>query len=231
MGRGSWRGIYPQRWAAVAVAAGGFSGAMQPERWQAEATLPAEYAQAVGHTPVWLFHGSEDDIVVPPQSELMYEALRQAGTPVRLWVFQGLKHDCWTRAYGEAELPRWLLAHRLEAKAAAMETAERLVIPLHPPAIKLAVALLEGLVGEYRDGKGHLTATVYRQGEQLYERNPYGQVMELAAESPGVFFYPNGSSVTRLTTERDGQGHVTALVYRDDRHEERWEKQNATTSR
>ena len=24
----------------------------------------------------------------------------------------GLKHDCWTRAYDEPELPRWLLAHR-----------------------------------------------------------------------------------------------------------------------
>ncbi len=232
-GYGSWElaRLYPRRWAAVALAAGGVFWSYQPERWKQEATLPAEYAQAVARTPMWLFHGSEDDIVVPRQSELMYEALRQAGAPVRLWIFQGLKHDCWTRAYGEAELPRWLLAHRLEAKAAAMETAERLVIPLHPQAIKLAGSLLEGLVGEYRDGKGHLTATIYRQGEQLFDRNPYGQVMELAAESPGMFFYPNGTSTTRVSTERDAQGHVVALVFRDDRHEERWEKQTAAAGR
>ena len=233
-GYGAWElaRLYPRRWAAVAVAAGGIFWSYQPERWQQEATLPAEYAQALGRTPLWLFYGSDDDVVAPRQSELMYEALRQAGGHVRLWIYQGLKHDCWTRAYGEPELPRWLLAHRAgTAPGAVPELAERLTILLHPATIKLPPALLEGLAGEYRDGKGHLTAILTRQGEQIYEKNPYGQILEIAAESPGVFFYPNGASTTRLTSERDAQGHVTALVLRDDRHEERWEKQNAASGR
>jgi len=229
-GYGVWElaRMYPRRWAAVTVIASGIFWSYAPERWQQAATLPAEYAQALGRTPVWIFHGGDDDVVSPRQAELMFEALKVEGGHVRLWIFQGLKHDCWTRAYDEPELPRWLLAHRAETKPAAGQQptplVERLTIPLHPPAIKLAPALLEGLIGEYRDSNGNLAATIFRQGDLLFERNQYGQTMELAAESPGVFFYPNGSSITRLTTERDGQGRVKALILRDDRHEERWEK-------
>jgi len=42
-----------------------------------------------------------------------------------------------------------------------------------------------------------------------------------------VFFLPSGSSASRLTFERDAQGHVTALGFHDDRHEERWERRMA----
>jgi hypothetical protein len=73
--------------------------------------------------------------------------------------------------------------------------------------------------------------TIFRQGDQIYEKNLQGEVFELAAESPSTFFYPNGSSTTRLLLERDGQGRVTALVQRDDRHQERWEKRNGATGR
>ena len=154
-GYGAWElaRLHPHRWAAIAIAAGGIFWSYEPERWQQASTLPAEYARALGHTPVWLFHGQEDQMVVPRQSELMYEALKANGGHVRLWLYQGLHHDCWTRAFDEPELPRWLLAHRSapglnesrnenrsEAKGVRSETkfeqaafSERLLIPLHPP--------------------------------------------------------------------------------------------------
>ena len=91
--------------------------------------------------------------------------------------------------------------------------------------------MLDALVGEYRDINGHLAANIFRQGEQLYAKNQYGQISELAAESAGVFFYPSGSSITRLTADRDSQGHVMALILHDDRHEERWEKRSSAGSR
>jgi len=236
-GYGAWElaRLHPQRWAAVAVAAGGIFWSYAPERWQQSATLPADYAQALVRTPVWIFHGADDDMVILRQSELLFDAFKQAGGRVRLWVYQGLRHDCWTRAYGEPELPRWLLGHRVDPNAAKGPLppafAERFLISLHPQAIKLAPALLDSMVGEYRDVKGNLAANLFRQGEQLYQKNPYGQISELAAESAGVFFYPNGGSITRLTVEHDAQGHVTALVFHDDRHEERWEKRSSTSSR
>ena len=237
-GYGAWElaNEYPHRWAAIAIAASGVFWSYAPERWEEVKTLPAEYAHAVGRTPVWLFHGVDDPTVKPRESELMFDALKAAGGNVRLWLYQGLKHDCWTRAYGEPELPRWLLSHRISPATtpAAPEPpalVERLVIPFHPPALKLPPALLDSLAGEYADKKGHTVVTVFRQGEQLYEKNLQGEIAELAAESPAMFFYLNGSSTTRLTFERDAMGRVAALVLRDDRHEERWEKRVLASSR
>jgi hypothetical protein len=160
----------------------------------------------------------------------MYEAFKAAEGHVRLWLYQGLKHDCWTRAYNEPELPRWLLAHHGPAPESSI-FAERLVIPLHPTAIKLTPAYLDSLAGDYRDRNGHPEVTIFRQGDQLYEKDRVGDIIELAAETPSIFFYPNGSSIPRLTFEHDPQGRVTALVLHDDRHEERWEKRTQTASR
>jgi hypothetical protein len=237
-GYGAWElaNQYPRRWAAVAIAASGVFWSYAPERWQEVSTLPAEYAHALGRTPVWLFHGTEDPVVPSRESELMFEAIRAASGHVRLWLYQGLKHDCWTRAYDEPELPRWLLSHHTApasgaATPEAPALAERLVIPLHPPAVKLTPALLDSLVGEYLDQRGHPAITVFRQGEELFEKNPQGEIAEMAAESPAVFFYPNGSSTTRLTFERDAQGRVSSLVLRDDRHEERWGKRISAPGR
>jgi len=231
-GYGAWELArdFPHRWAAIVIAASGVFWSYAPERWQQVATLPAEYAHAVGRTPVWLFHGADDPVVQPRESDLMFEALKADGGHVRLWIYQGIKHDCWTRAYNEPELPRWLLAHRA-VPASATSTAgeppslaERLVVPFHPPAIKLTPAALDALAGEYKDKTGHTVITIFRQGDQLYEKNLQGEVAELAAESPAVFFYLNGSSTTRLTFERNSESHATTLTLRDDRHEEHWER-------
>ena len=88
----------------------------------------------------------------------------------------------------------------------------------------------DALCGEYRDFGSHTVAIFFRQGDQFYEKNPQGEIVELAAESPTIFFYPNGSSLPRLTFERDAAGRISA-VFRDDRHEERWEKRILVSSR
>jgi len=236
-GYGAWElaRLHPNRWAAVAIAAGGPFWSYAPERWLQSATLPGEYARAIGRTSVWLFHGVDDNVVSVRQSELMYEAFRAAGGRIRLWLYQGLKHDCWTRAFNEPELPRWFLSHRFDPRSNAKQEqtafSERLLLPLHPPAMKLTLSQLDALAGEYRDASGRPEVTLFRQGDQLYEKNSVGEIFELAAESASTLFYPNGSSLTRIAVERDSQGRITALLLRDDRHEERWEKRVAVASR
>jgi poly(3-hydroxybutyrate) depolymerase len=224
-GYGSWElaRMYPTRWAAVAIAAGGIFWSYAPERWQQAPKLSSEYAQAVSRIPIWLFHGAEDNIVAPRQDELLYTALKAANGHVRFWLYLGLKHDCWTRAYLDPELPRWLLAHHVEARGQP-PFAERVVVPLHPPAMKLTPAQLDSFAGDYVDKRGLVAVTLFRQGDALYQKNHFGEIAELAAESLTVLFYPNGSSITRLAVQRDSQGRVTGLVLRDDRHEERWER-------
>ncbi|MGB6728544.1 MAG: dienelactone hydrolase family protein [Terracidiphilus sp.] len=226
-GYGAWElaRLYPHRWAAIAIAAGGIFWSYAPDRWHQASTLTSEYAEAVGRTPIWLFHGSDDPVVPTRESEIMFEAVRAAGGHIRLWIYQGLTHDCWARAYNEPELPRWLLSHRLAAKPDEIPAlAEREVIPRHPPAAKLARAVLDAIAGDYREPDGH-TLVIYRQGEDLFEKDQYGVILALSAETASELFYPNGASLIRLVVEHDREGRVTAIVYHDDRHEERWEKQ------
>ena len=193
-GYGAWELAkdYPRHWAAIALASTGIFWSYAPERWKEVATLPAEYAKPVGRTPVWLFHGTDDTTVVPRESELMFEALKAEQGHVRFWEYQGLHHDCWTRAFNEPELPRWLLAHRLSQDAQLAPMADKQLIPLHPPAVKLQVAMLDSYVGEYRDVNNIAVATIQRQGEQLFLRNAQGDVKEIQAESPSYVFLSDG---------------------------------------
>src|ERR1019366_270092 len=194
-GYGAWElaRLYPQRWAAIVIAAGGPFWSYAPERWQQAATLPSEYARAVGRTPIWLFHGSEDNVVPVRESELMYAAVKANSGHIRLWIYQGLHHDSWARAFNEPELPRWLLSHHGGGPAPDPPPfAERLVIPLHPVAVKVPNATLDSIVGEYHDANDRLAATLFRQGDQLYEKDPHGEVTEVEAESPSRYFYPLG---------------------------------------
>jgi predicted esterase len=232
-GYGAWElaRAYPQRWAAIAIAAGGIFWSYEPGRWHDSATLPAEYAHALGRTPIWIFHGSLDPVVPVREDELMYEAVKEAGGHIRYWLYLGLGHDCWSRAFNEPELPRWLLEHRRDPSDEPSPFAERLAIPLHPPALRLTPAQLDSFLGDYLDERGQLGVTLFRQGEQLYAKNIHGEISALAAESLSSLFYPNGISLARIAVERDAQGRVTALIYHDDRHEERWERRPAQASR
>ncbi len=225
-GYGAWElaRTYPKRWAAIVIAAGGIFWSYAPERWHDIATLPGEYARALGRTPVWVFHGNLDPVVPVREDEVLYEAFKANDGHFRLWIYQGLGHDCWFRAFNEPDVPRWLLAHHIDPKEEPQPFTERIVFPLHPPALHLTPAQLDTFTGDYQDEHGALAVTVFRQGEQLFQKNMHGEVSELAAESLSTLFYPNGISLTRIAVERDAQGRVTSLTLRDDRHEERWER-------
>lgn len=232
-GYGGWElaRAYPKRWAAIAIAASGIFWSYAPERWREVNTLPGEYARAIGRTPMWIFHGSDDPVVPVRESEVIYSAFKASGGHMRLWIYQGLKHDCWFRAFDEPDLPRWLLAHRIEPRQEPPTLAERVVIPMHPTALHLTPAQIESFLGDYHDEHGQLAVTIFRQGDQLFQRNVHGEVNELAAESLSTLFYPNGISLTRIAVERDPQGRVVALIMRDDRHEEHWERRTGPPNR
>jgi poly(3-hydroxybutyrate) depolymerase len=212
----------PHRFAALVPVSGGVFWSYKPERWRESATLPAEYARAIGRTPVWIFHGSDDPVVSAKQSVLMYDALKANGGNVRFWEYAGWKHNVWDKAYGVPELPRWLLAHRLSTDTKLVAAAEEVIVPLHPVPAKINPDIYDAYVGDYEDS-GTVQSTVYRQGDRLFSRNRIGESTELLPESATTFFYPSGSA-TRLTFEKDSDGDVKGIRFRDDRHEEFWEK-------
>jgi len=213
---------YPHRWAAIVPVSGGVFWSYKPDRWRESATLPGEYARAIGRTPIWIFHGADDNVVSAKQAALIYDALKAASGNVRYWEYTGWRHNAWDKAYANPELPKWLLAHRLSTNSKLTPIAEEVVVPLHPVPAKIDFEVYNDYVGEYED-QGTVVATISRQGDRLFTRNRVGDVIELLPESPTTFFYPTGSP-TRLTFERDSEGEVKGIRFRDDRHEEFWEK-------
>lgn len=223
-GYGVWEmaRAYPHRFAAVVPVCGGVFWSYQPQRWREVNTLPAEYARAVGRTPTWIFHGGADPVVSPRQSRLLYAALKAAGGDVRFWEYAGIKHNVWDRAYGEPQLPHWLLAQRLSAIPRLSPAADQVLVPIHPVPAKVDPVVYNAYVGDYED-QNVVVASVFRQGDRLYARNRIGEVAELLPENAATFFYPTGGT-RRLTFERDAEGRVTGIRFRDDRHEEFWER-------
>jgi predicted peptidase len=87
---------YPDRWAAVAPICG--AGEL-------------DEVHKIGHTPVWLFQGGRDDLVLPEWSLATADTLDEAGGDVRVTVHEDLAHDCWTRVYGGRDLYDWFLSN------------------------------------------------------------------------------------------------------------------------
>ncbi len=112
---------YPQRWAALAPICGGIHG---PESFPPLhvslvddpkiADPYAETARRVGKTPVWVFHGADDDTVPVAESRKMVAALRAANAEVKYSEYPGVGHNSWDGAYAEPEFVPWLLRQSLK---------------------------------------------------------------------------------------------------------------------
>jgi predicted peptidase len=61
--------------------------------------------------PVWAFHGENDKIVSPTETEKMVNALREAGGKVRYSKLKGQGHSI-HKIYEKREIYEWLLKHR-----------------------------------------------------------------------------------------------------------------------
>jgi len=68
----------------------------------------APIADALGSTPVWAVHGEADAAVPASLTQVVVEALRAQGAAPRLSLYPNVGHDCWTRAYADPELARFL---------------------------------------------------------------------------------------------------------------------------
>jgi len=98
-GFGTWSIVAanPDRWAAIAPICGGGD---------------VKSASKIKDVPCWNFHGDNDTSVKVEQSRKMIQALKDAGGNPRYTEYPGVGHNSWDRAYGTAELYRWLLENK-----------------------------------------------------------------------------------------------------------------------
>jgi predicted peptidase len=127
-GYGSWylAAKYPKKFAAVVPVSGGVvTPSVQPLE-ALKTLMPAEMfalysapdpyaavAKAVGETPVWIFHGGQDDTIDVQESRRMEAALKAAGGTVKYTEYPEEKHFIADRVFTDAELWKWLMLQKL----------------------------------------------------------------------------------------------------------------------
>ncbi len=222
-GFGTWEiaKTYPNRFAAIVPVCGGIRWDWVAGGRHQDPNLPQQYVNAIGHTPVWMFHGADDPVVSPAQSEEMYEAFKNSGGHVRFWLYERVGHPSWDRAFAEPELPRWLLNHSLEEVPKQPAYAERRVVPIHPVPAHVDPGQYDAYAGEYGQN-GSVKFWITRDADRLL-MHQRSTVNILLPESANTFFLESGGTV-RIFFQKDATGKVTALTYRDDRHEETFQR-------
>jgi predicted peptidase len=99
-GFGTWRLVmtYPDKFAAAIPICGGGE---------------TEWTDRLKGTPIWAFHGKDDQVVPLHRSKEMVDAVQLVGGDVKLTIYPGVAHDSWTRTYENREIYDWLLRHKL----------------------------------------------------------------------------------------------------------------------
>ncbi len=103
-GHGTWYlgALRPDVFAAIAPVCG------SPFRAN---VFPARY-EALKYTPVWAFHGTDDDVVPMSDQQVTIDALKEIShAEVRFTLYPGVQHDSWTQTYANPELYAWFLKH------------------------------------------------------------------------------------------------------------------------
>jgi predicted peptidase len=99
-GYGAWAlaMTHPERFAALNPICGGGDSSM---------------VCVLKNTPVWVFHGAKDNVVLIRESRRMVESLRECGGNVLFTVYPNAGHDSWTATYNNPKLYEWFLQQRL----------------------------------------------------------------------------------------------------------------------
>ncbi len=119
-GYGTWAiaATHPRRFAALVVICGGIvwppEVAMRPVNLKADNAYTRTARQVAG-IPVWVFHGASDRNVPVTESRRMVDALKALGAEPRYTEYKDTGHFMWDTAYGEPELPAWLLGQHRKA--------------------------------------------------------------------------------------------------------------------
>lgn len=71
---------------------------------------PASVKSYATHTPIWLFHGAKDNVVLPSYSTEMYIALYNAGARPRYTLYKEANHNSWDAAFAEPDFFDWLFS-------------------------------------------------------------------------------------------------------------------------
>jgi len=113
--------MHPERFQAAAPVCGyvdryfsteGDGVARDPVTAEDEPVIAA--AETLAKMPVWLFHGTLDDVVPPEESRALAVAIKERRGDVQFTEFKGANHNAWDPAYSNPELAEWFVEQTKE---------------------------------------------------------------------------------------------------------------------
>jgi len=109
-GGGTWNlaAAHPERFAAIVPICGAIKQFNDADKLK-------EFAGKIKDLPTWVFHGAKDKSVPLARSEMMVQALKEAGGQPKFTIYPEAGHDSWTEAYNTPELYTWLLEQKRPA--------------------------------------------------------------------------------------------------------------------
>ena len=60
------------------------------------------------NVPVWIFHGSDDNVVSPKYSLAMAKAIIEAGGSPKMTLYENTGHESWNNAFAEKDFLKWI---------------------------------------------------------------------------------------------------------------------------
>lgn len=120
-GYGSWNIAldHPTRFAAIVPVCGAVlapravRATLLVESVAGKADPYAAMASQLKATPIWMFHGAKDDVVLPEDDRRLKAAFDQAGAAdVRYTEYPQGNHNAWDATYADAAMWKWLFAQR-----------------------------------------------------------------------------------------------------------------------
>lgn len=73
-----------------------------------------QLARLPRRTPLWIFHGADDQVVPVAASRSIYEELKRLKSEVKYTEYPGVGHNSWDNAFVEPELLPWLFSHKMK---------------------------------------------------------------------------------------------------------------------
>jgi len=70
-------------------------------------------AKVIANTPIWIFHGEEDQVVPIDNARVMVNALESVGAKLKYTEYPDTNHNSWDKAFGEEKLYSWLFKKKL----------------------------------------------------------------------------------------------------------------------
>ena len=70
------------------------------------------FSKKAARTPMWVFHGTEDNVISVQHSRIMVKRIGKFNKGLRYTEYPEVKHNSWDRAFAEPDLLPWLFSHK-----------------------------------------------------------------------------------------------------------------------